>query len=61
VKPGGENSTWEEEGDLQEMYLSRKTFAFQRDNPGEMNQNRDRVRSAIENPADGDLPEPGFG
>ena len=27
-----ENSTWEEEGDLQEMYLSRKTFAFNADN-----------------------------
>ena len=36
-----ENSTWEEEGELQEMYLSRKTFAFNADNPGEMNQKRD--------------------
>ena len=36
-----ENSTWEEEGELQEMYLSRKTFAFNADNPGEMNQNRE--------------------
>ncbi len=36
-----ENSTWEEEGELQEMYLSRKTFAFNADNPGEMNQKRE--------------------
>jgi len=42
-----ENSTWEEEGDLQEMYLSRKTFAFNADNPGEMNQNRDVFESAM--------------
>ena len=35
-----ENSTWEEEGELQEMYL-RKTFAFNADNPGEMNQKRE--------------------
>ena len=35
-----ENSTWEE-GELQEMYLSRKTFAFNADNPGEMNQKRE--------------------
>ena len=33
-----ENSTWEEENELQEMYLSRKTYAFNADNPGEMNQ-----------------------
>ncbi len=36
-----ENSTWEEENELQEMYLSRKTYAFNADNPGEMNQNRE--------------------
>ena len=36
-----ENSTWEEENELQEMYLSRKTYAFNADNPGEMNQNND--------------------
>ena len=36
-----ENSTWEEEDELQEMYLSRKTFAFNADNPGEMNQKRE--------------------
>ncbi|WP_320674572.1 magnesium chelatase subunit H [Prochlorococcus sp. MIT 1341] len=36
-----ENSTWEQESELQEMYLSRKTFAFDADNPGEMSQNRE--------------------
>ncbi len=42
-----ENSTWEEEGELQEMYLSRKTFAFNSDNPGEMNQKREVFESVI--------------
>ncbi len=42
-----ENSTWEEEGELQEMYLSRKTYAFNADNPGEMNQKRKVYESAI--------------
>ncbi len=42
-----ENSTWEEENELQEMYLSRKTFAFNADNPGEMNQNRDVFESVM--------------
>ncbi|QEY31871.1 magnesium chelatase subunit H [Synechococcus sp. RSCCF101] len=36
-----ENSSWEEESDLQDMYLSRKSFAFNADNPGEMNQKRE--------------------
>ncbi len=42
-----ENSTWEEEGELQEMYLSRKTYAFNADNPGEMNQKRETFESVI--------------
>ncbi|MFN9695484.1 MAG: magnesium chelatase subunit H [Synechococcaceae cyanobacterium] len=42
-----ENSTWEEEGELQEMYLSRKTFAFNADNPGEMSQQRDVFEAAM--------------
>jgi magnesium chelatase subunit H len=42
-----ENSTWEEEGELQEMYLSRKTFAFNADNPGEMNQKREVFESVM--------------
>ncbi|MGF1490176.1 MAG: magnesium chelatase subunit H [Prochloraceae cyanobacterium] len=35
-----ENSTWEEEKELQEMYLKRKSFAFNSDNPGMMEDNR---------------------
>tara|TARA_Y100001968_G_scaffold333524_1_gene396905 strand:+ start:6556 stop:10500 length:3945 start_codon:yes stop_codon:yes gene_type:complete len=42
-----ENSTWEEEGELQEMYLSRKTYAFNADNPGEMNQKREVFESVM--------------
>ncbi len=42
-----ENSTWEEEGELQEMYLSRKTYAFNADNPGEMNQKRKVFESVM--------------
>ena len=42
-----ENSTWEEEGELQEMYLSRKTFAFNADNPGEMNQKREMFENVM--------------
>jgi magnesium chelatase subunit H len=35
-----ENSTWENEAELQEMYLSRKSFAFSADSPGTMDQSR---------------------
>ncbi len=35
-----ENSTWESESELQDMYLSRKSFAFSSDNPGTMEQSR---------------------
>ncbi len=42
-----ENSSWEEEGELQEMYLSRKTFAFNADNPGEMDQKREVFESVM--------------
>ena len=35
-----ENSTWENEGELQEMYLKRKSFAFSADNPGMMENSR---------------------
>ncbi len=35
-----ENSTWEEEKELQEMYLKRKSFSFDSDNPGMMAENR---------------------
>ena len=46
-----ENSSWEEESELQEMYLSRKTFAFNADNPGRMDQNR-RVFESVMKTAD---------
>ena len=42
-----ENSSWEQEGELQDMYLSRKTFAFNADNPGEMNQKREVFESVM--------------
>ena len=42
-----ENSSWEQESELQDMYLQRKTFAFNADNPGEMNQNREVFESAM--------------
>ncbi len=35
-----ENSSWEEEQELREMYLNRKSFAFNSDNPGVMNESR---------------------
>lgn len=35
-----ENSTWENEAELQEMYLTRKSFAFSADSPGTMEQSR---------------------
>jgi magnesium chelatase subunit H len=42
-----ENSTWENEAELQNMYLSRKSFAFNSDNPGMMEQNQDLFTSAL--------------
>jgi magnesium chelatase subunit H len=35
-----ENSSWEQEAELQDMYLNRKSFAFNSDNPGVMNESR---------------------
>jgi magnesium chelatase subunit H len=35
-----ENSSWGEESELQQMYLERKSFAFDSDNPGQMKQSR---------------------
>lgn len=35
-----ENSSWEEEKELQDMYLNRKSFAFNSDNPGVMDEKR---------------------
>jgi magnesium chelatase subunit H len=42
-----ENSSWEEETELQEMYLKRKSFAFNADNPGVMDQSRGLFESAL--------------
>jgi len=42
-----ENSTWENEGELQEMYLKRKSFAFNSDNPGVMDQSRDLFEKSL--------------
>jgi len=42
-----ENSTWENEAELQEMYLKRKSFAFNSDNPGVMDSNRGLFESAL--------------
>ncbi|MEM9448266.1 MAG: magnesium chelatase subunit H [Cyanobacteria bacterium P01_E01_bin.6] len=42
-----ENSTWEEEQELQEMYLTRKSFAFNSDNPGMMEESRGVFESAL--------------
>jgi magnesium chelatase subunit H len=42
-----ENSTWEEEKELQDMYLNRKSFSFNSDNPGIMDDNREVFESAL--------------
>ncbi len=42
-----ENSSWEEEKELQDMYLNRKGFAFDSDNPGIMKDNRKVFESAL--------------
>lgn len=42
-----ENSTWESEAELQEMYLARKSFAFSSDNPGTMEQDRQIFESSL--------------
>jgi magnesium chelatase subunit H len=42
-----ENSTWESESELQDMYLARKSFAFNSDNPGMMEQARDLFESTL--------------
>jgi magnesium chelatase subunit H len=42
-----ENSTWESESELQDMYLSRKSFAFTSDNPGTMEQSRKIFETAL--------------
>ncbi|MET0112936.1 MAG: cobaltochelatase subunit CobN, partial [Limnospira maxima] len=42
-----ENSTWESEAELQEMYLNRKSFAFNSDNPGMMDDNRQIFEASL--------------
>jgi magnesium chelatase subunit H len=42
-----ENSTWESEAELQDMYLGRKSFAFNSDNPGMMEQSRGLFETAL--------------
>ncbi|MGG6295844.1 magnesium chelatase subunit H [Leptolyngbya sp. AN02str] len=42
-----ENGTWENEEELQNMYLARKGFAFSSDNPGVMEQNEDLFRASL--------------
>ena len=42
-----ENSSWEEEAELQEMYLKRKSFAFNSDNPGVMSDDRAIFEAAL--------------
>jgi len=42
-----ENGTWESEEELQNMYLSRKGFAFSSDNPGMMEQNEDLFKASL--------------
>ncbi|MEB3293712.1 MAG: magnesium chelatase subunit H [Synechococcales bacterium] len=42
-----ENGTWENEEELQNMYLSRKGFAFSADNPGVMEQNEALFKASL--------------
>jgi magnesium chelatase subunit H len=42
-----ENGTWDNEGELQEMYLNRKSFAFNSDNPGVMDNAREIFETTL--------------
>jgi magnesium chelatase subunit H len=42
-----ENSTWESESELQDMYLTRKSFAFDSDNPGMVSESRQIFETAL--------------
>jgi len=42
-----ENSTWENESELQDMYLARKGFAFNSDNPGVMVESKEIFETAL--------------
>ncbi|MDB9305727.1 magnesium chelatase subunit H [Nodularia spumigena CS-591/12] len=42
-----ENSTWDSEAELQEMYLRRKSFSFNSDNPGVMDESRQMFETSL--------------
>lgn len=42
-----ENSTWDEESELQDMYLKRKSFAFNGENPGQLSMEREIFESTL--------------
>ncbi|WP_375470015.1 magnesium chelatase subunit H [uncultured Nostoc sp.] len=42
-----ENSTWDSEAELQDMYLNRKSFSFNSDNPGIMDESRQIFESSL--------------
>lgn len=42
-----ENSTWDSEAELQDMYLSRKSFAFSADDPGMMDKSQQIFETAL--------------
>lgn len=42
-----ENGTWEQEAELQDMYLARKSFAFSSDNPGMMEHSRELFEASL--------------
>ncbi|MEH1838908.1 MAG: magnesium chelatase subunit H [Nostoc sp.] len=42
-----ENSTWDSEAELQDMYLKRKSFSFNSDNPGIMDESRQIFESTL--------------
>jgi magnesium chelatase subunit H len=42
-----ENSTWDSEAELQEMYLKRKSFSFNSDSPGMMDESRQIFESTL--------------
>jgi len=44
-----ENGGWEDEGQLQDQFLTRKGFAFNADKPGMMEQQADLFKSALKN------------
>ncbi len=42
-----ENSSWEEEQELRDMYLARKSFSFNCDNPGMMDESRGLLEASL--------------